>query len=149
MYTGNLILDITCDRKTLAHVIEFGVKCQYCHGMFTRNLNRVMPAHQITPDARYYALGAGTMRPGGHHNNPLPPKDGWQDEKAEYDCEYIADTVWNWVTLRGTIPDDKAAVRVRSLHMVKKDPDSPDPQLRNPDSAILIFEPVCLKFRKD
>ena len=134
--------DITCRPKDLPDVIQFAIHFFDHIDMFTRENNRVKPAYQISTNGKYYAITAGSMKPGGQHPTGLDVTEPWTDLPFDYDPHAIAKAVTAWAAKKLHIDCDNdnpwVVIRARSIYsLLQNDPEGHG--LSGKDDPILIF----------
>lgn len=127
MFSSNQKLDITCETRDLASVIDFCTKlyadsCQ----MFTRSNGRVKIAFS-EPMTGVYAIGTGSMAPYTTGPNKCVGHDcpdGWTDYPFDHDPEIIAKIIAQWLGKNPPLDTDKPltdgtlrpGLRIRNLN---------------------------------
>ncbi len=160
MFHSNQILDVTCEPRDLAGVIDFGINLYTgTTKLFTRLDGRVTPAvTNICPG--FWILGTGSMKPyqtGPNKGHGHAARRGWQDLPFDYDPDIIAKIAAQW--LENNPPPDETApmidgsvhpgFRVRSFHSARSDlPPYHERIDWDPSNTILVLSPCWLSYHK-
>lgn len=145
MFSSNQKLDVLCDFKDLANVVDFGVKL-YDRDIFIQSNNKVLPAFSLQIPGTY-CFGSGSML-GPSINPKISRGIGWTDYCFQYDPFIISKVIEQWTESQTYLPPPSTdgsverGIRVRSLNsLVNSELDFTLPNHFDSWNCILTFTP--------